>query len=111
MSLKQRQVFNPVPYEKKRLFAQTHYESPKHTQTSFSERKKPSPKMIRPSISAQVRTRQKKHSELFKNNVVSNAIEQQKELERQGKEELEHVKFSHRPKTNQEWRSFVEMRR
>ena len=74
MSLQERRVYNSVPYEKKRMHSLPHYEGPQAVEAN--ERKRDI-QMLRPSISAQIRTRsrQKNYSDIFKNNVVSNAIE------------------------------------
>ena len=117
MSLQKKTVFHVVPYKKKTMRA--HFESPKAVSTlvtQVSESKKPS-QLSRLQISALVEKRSKDKSELFKNNVVSSAItydskiQQEKELERQGKAEIERAKFSHRPQTNESWKSFIDMRK
>ena len=38
-------------------------------------------------------------------------IQQEKELERQGRAEIERAKFAHRPQTNESWKSFTDMRK
>ena len=100
MSLQERKVYNSVPYEKKRMQTLPHYTGPHSTEQL---RWKRGAELLRPSIRAQVRSksRQGSHGSLFKNNVVSDAIEystvgkQQKELWRQGREELEAVRTAH----------------
>lgn len=100
MSLQERKVYHSVPYEKKRMQTLTHHGGP---QLTGQLKRKRALELLRPSIRAHVRTRSREgsHGALFKNNVVSNAIEysnvgkQQKELWRQGKEELEAVRTAH----------------
>lgn len=76
---------------------------PNGPQSTEQSRRKRGLELLRPSIRAHIRSRSRQgsHGSLFKNNVVSNAIEysnmgkQQKELWEKGKEELEAVRVAH----------------